>query len=119
MKNEELKIEGNKKYKFAVLRIGDPECRSCYLQVLKQLKGKAKKVLKIYREWGEDVIFLDGKFHVSCDGVFWNWICRPLGAPVPKSEWATRFSGSLKEMQKEFSGYTFEKNEKGKIVGFC
>lgn len=118
MKKENLKIEGNKKYEYEILTIDSEECKSCYFQVLRKLKGKAKKVLKIFREWGEDVTFLDGKFHVSCDGNYWSWICHEVGTPVPKSEWATRFSGSLKEMQREFSQYKFDRNEEGKVIGF-
>ena len=114
-----MKIEGVEKYKYAELTTESLECKDKTEELRRKLKGKARFVFGIMvDEWGEGVTFLDGKYHISCDGEFWGWGCKSVGGPQPKSTWVTRFSGTAAEAQKEFSKYKFDYGADGRIGGF-
>ena len=114
-----MKIEGVEKYKYAELTTESPECKDKTEELRRKLKGKARFVFGIMvDEWGEGVTFLDGKYHISCDGDFWNWDCKEIGKAQPKSTWVTRFSGSAKEAQQLFEKWTPDFMDDGRISGF-
>ena len=114
-----MKIEGVEKYRYAELTTESPECEDKTEELRKKLKGKARFVFGIMvDEWSEGVTFLDGKYHISTDGIFWGCCCKPVGGPQPKSSWVTRFTGTAEEAQKFLGKLNPEYTEDGSVCGF-
>ena len=102
-----MQIENNTEFNYKELTIEDTDiCKDYTDEFLSKLYGNAKKVAKtMIFNWNERVTFLDGKYHISCDGEYWNAPPHKIGTERPKSKWTTRFSGTIEEAQKVLDTY--------------